>query len=92
MIHLAIFLVLVVVGVLLFAKFHNSKAVDKLTHDITCEETDEPKKTDELISDAEQADDALDQRADDNEEKIKRVQTDTKSIDMYLKKNRKGEE
>ncbi len=85
MIQFAVGLVLLVVGVILFAKWHNSPTIEKFTDNLTYEESHETKETDELISDAEQADEALDKRVEDNEKVIKKIQTDTESINTYQK-------
>lgn len=92
MVQLAIFLMLAVVGIFLFAKFHNSKGIDKLAHDLTCEETQETKKTDELIGDAQQADEALNQRVDDNTKVVERIKKDTKSIKKHKGKENEAPE
>lgn len=84
MIHIiGIILVLVVIGVLLYAKFHNSKVVDKLTHDLTTEETHDFKETLNLIKNAQQAENALDQRVENNAKVIKQVEKDTESIKKH---------
>lgn len=84
MIHIiGVVLILAVIGVLVYAKFHNSRVVDKFTHDLTTEETHDFRETPDLISDARQADEALDKRVEDNAEAIKQVKQDTESIKKH---------
>lgn len=84
---IGVVLMLAVIGVLLYAKFHNSKVVDKLTHDLTTENTHDFKETPDLIKDAQQADKALVQRVEDNSEVIEKVKKDTASIRNHKKED-----
>lgn len=83
MIPMAIFLVLALVGVILFAKWHNSKSIDNLTHDLTHEKDFTEPDTDELIGTAKEADKALNQRADKNKKKVKEIEKDVEKIKKH---------
>ncbi len=85
MIQMAIVLVLVVVGVILFAKWHNSKGIDTLTQNLTHEKDFTKPKIDELIDSAKEADKALDQRADENKKEIKDILKDVERIEQHQK-------
>lgn len=79
----AIFLVLALVGVLLFAKWHNSKSIDTLTQNLTHEKDFTKPETDKLIDSAKKADEALDQRVDESKEKVKEIEKDVEKIKKH---------
>jgi len=91
MVQIAILLVLVVVGVLLFAKWHNSKTINNLTNDLTHEKDFTKPETDELIDSAKEADEALNQRVDESKEKVEEIKKNVDKMKKY-KDERGGED
>lgn len=84
MIHIiGVVLIFAVIGVLIYAKFHNSKVLDKFTHDLTHEDLHDFKETPDLINKAQQADEALNQRVDDNAKAVEQIEKDTESIKKH---------
>jgi len=83
MIQLAIFLVVVLVGALLFVKFRKSKKIDNFAYDLTHEEASPPIETGKLIGEAQKADEALVQRAEENVQAIETLQSETQVIEDY---------
>lgn len=83
--QLALILMALVIGVLLFLKLKNTKGMKNITYDITHDEAKPKADTDELISTAQNADEALVHRAEENEAAIKQIEAETEIITEYRK-------
>lgn len=83
--QLAIILMALVIGVLLFARWKNSKGIENLTYNLTHDEALKKADTDELISKAQNADEALVNRAEENKTAIQQITAETEIIEEYRK-------
>ena len=83
--QIAIILLLVIVGTLLFVKWKNSKGIEKITYNLTHDEPAPKADTDELISTAQSADEALVERVEVNKAAIEQIEAATETIEEYRK-------
>lgn len=83
--QLAIILMALVIGVLLFLKLKNTKGMKNITYDLTHDEAPKKAETSDLISTAQSADEALIHRAEENKAAIQQIETETETIEEYRK-------
>ena len=81
--QLAVILLALVVGVLLFVRWKNSKGIEKLTYNLTHDDAPTKADTSDLISEAQNADEALVHRVEDNNAAIEQIEAATEQIEEY---------
>jgi hypothetical protein len=83
--QLAILLMAVIIGILLFIFLKKTKGMESITYDLTHDDPPPKADTSDLISTAQNADEALVHRAEENKAAIEQITAETEIITEYRK-------